>query len=186
MRRAVFLDRDGVLNETLVDANGVPHPPRDAAEVAIVKGAPEVCKRLRDSGYLLVLVTNQPDVARGTAREETVHEMNELIRRELELDDVRMCVHDGPDGCACRKPRPGLLLDAARDWGIDLGASVMIGDRWVDVAAGQEAGCKTVLIERGYSEAGRVEPTFVTDTLVAAANWILQDERRVDKPQRIS
>lgn len=180
-RRAVFLDRDGVVNETVVDDAGVPHPPAHAADVEIVDGAREACRRLRSAGFCLVLVTNQPDVARGTASESTVREINELLCRELELDDVRMCVHDDADACACRKPKPGLLLAASEDLGIDLGASVMVGDRWVDVAAGSEAGCRTILIERRYSQAERVEPTFVADTLLAATAWILQDDDRVDK-----
>src|SRR5206468_2105253 len=121
-----------------------------------------------------VVVTNQPDVARGTQSRETVEEMNTRLRRELSLDDVFTCFHDDADSCECRKPKPGLLLRAAQQYGIDLGRSYLIGDRWRDIDAGAGAGCKTILIDHRYSERESVSaPDRRVDRLAQAVDWIL-------------
>ena len=172
-RPAVFLDRDGVLNEAVVDDAGVPHPPAALADVRLVADAEEACRRLREAGYLLVVVTNQPDVARGKATRVVVESINELVREHLGIDDVRVCFHDDADGCDCRKPEPGLPLAAGRDLAIDLAASVLVGDRGTDIEAGRRAGCKTVLLQTPYSDRNWVDPSFVTNSLSAAAEWIL-------------
>ena len=104
------------------------------------------------AGFRLVVVTNQPDVARGTVDRGAVEEMNERLSRELELDDVRVCWHDDGDECDCRKPQPGLLIDAMRELGAESGDCVIVGDRWRDVEAGRRAGCRTVLVGDGYGE----------------------------------
>jgi len=181
LRSAVFLDRDGVLNETVIDDNGVPHPPGSVAELRIVEGAVEACRLLREAGFLLVVVTNQPDVARGTVSSGTVEKINEEIGRLLEIDDIRVCFHDTGDGCDCRKPAPGLLLQASRDLTLDLSSSIMVGDRESDVEAGSRAGCRTVLIERPYSAASRVSPTYTTDSLLAGVDWILHHGRSTEE-----
>jgi D-glycero-D-manno-heptose 1,7-bisphosphate phosphatase len=147
---AVFLDRDGVLNE--VRGTGRHSlPPRSLNELHIVPEAAGSMERLHDAGFTLIVVSNQPDVARGSIGAETVLEITGAIVAELDLDDAYLCLHDGPDGCACRKPRPGTLHHAARDWGLDLAKSWMIGDRWVDVAAGNAAGARSLLLEHPYS-----------------------------------
>ncbi len=172
MRRAVFLDRDGVLNRAIVRA-GCPYPPATPAEVEILPGVPEACHALRRAGFVLVVVTNQPDVGRGQQSRDQVEAANALVRQRVPLDDVRVCYHDDGDGCSCRKPRPGLLLEAARNLGIDLAASFMVGDRWRDVEAGRRAGCRTVLIDHGYLEAVPAPPEHRALTLREAADWIL-------------
>src|SRR5205085_935468 len=144
--RAVFLDRDGVLNRALV-REGKPYPPDSLDQLEILPDVPEACSKLKRAGLKLLVVTNQPDISRGTRSRQAVDEMNRLVQSRLELDDVRVCPHDDGDGCACRKPAPGLLVDAARDWNISLEASVMVGDRWRDVESGRRAGCKTVFID---------------------------------------
>jgi D-glycero-D-manno-heptose 1,7-bisphosphate phosphatase len=149
--RAVFLDRDGVVNRALVRA-GKPYPPASLEELEIVPGAREALGRLKDRGFALVVVTNQPDVARGTATRATVEALNARIGAELPIDEFRVCYHDSGDGCDCRKPRPGMIVDAARERGIDRGASYMIGDRWRDIEAGEAAGCTTIFIDYGYDE----------------------------------
>ncbi len=148
-RRAVFLDRDGVLNRPLV-RHGRPHPPASVEEFELYPEAPAACRRLQALGFVLVVVTNQPDVARGELDAEVVDAVHRELRRQVPIDGLYVCLHDDADGCGCRKPAPGLLLAAAADLGIDLGRSVMVGDRWRDVEAGRRAGCRTVHIDRGY------------------------------------
>lgn len=174
MHRAVFLDRDGVLNATFVDGVGVPRPPADVSELRLEEGALEACTRLKAAGFVLVAVTNQPDVARGTTTREQVDAINARLAEWLPLDEIAVCFHDDADGCACRKPAPGLLRDAAARLGLDLPASYMVGDRWSDVAAGKRAGCRTVLIQRGYSGSGDISPDHTAESLFAASALILQ------------
>jgi D-glycero-D-manno-heptose 1,7-bisphosphate phosphatase len=174
LRRAVFLDRDGVLNRAIVK-DGRPYSPQSPAEVEIPDDAPAALQALRAAGLLLVCVTNQPDVARGLQRREVVETINAAVHTALPLDDLLVCYHDDADACDCRKPQPGLLLEAAGRHGIDLDASFMIGDRWKDVEAGRRAGCTTLLIDHGYSEPlppGR-PPDWTARSLAEAAAWIL-------------
>ena len=171
-RPAVFLDRDGVLTEARVDA-GVPRPAATVDDVRILAGVREACDRLRRAGWLLLCVTNQPDVARGTLDMASVRTVNERVRHALDLDDILVCPHDDADACACRKPLPGLLLEAADRWSVDLSASVMVGDRWRDVEAGRAAGCATVFIDRGYAEDRPVAPDAIASDLPDAVSHIL-------------
>ncbi len=171
-RAAVFLDRDGVLNEAVI-RDGKPYPPADAANLKITAGARESLNALRAAGYLLIVVTNQPDVARGTQTREVVDAIHTRLCAELPIDAVYACCHDG-DGCNCRKPKPGLLLNAANDLGIDLARSFMIGDRWRDVDAGARAGCRTVFLDFGYRERGPTDPPTVSvKSLGEGVAWIL-------------
>ena len=173
MKRAVFLDRDGVVNEAVI-RDGKPYPPANAESMRIPPGTAEALGRLKERGYFLVVVTNQPDVARGRQTREVVEQMHRRLRSELPLDDVLTCYHDNRDDCECRKPRPGLIKRAARQHGIDLSHSYMIGDRWRDIDAGANAGCKTVLIDRGYKErAPTSAPDVRVGSLFDAVDWIL-------------
>ena len=148
-RIASFLDRDGVIVESRRYPGGG-RPPESVDDVAIPDGVADALGSLRRDGYLLVVITNQPDVARGTTTRETVDAINGYVSEVLPIDAVYTCVHDG-DTCPCRKPRPGLITDAAREHDIDLPRSWLVGDRWVDIAAGRAAGVRTVLLERDYS-----------------------------------
>lgn len=177
MDRAVFLDRDGVLNHAIV-RDGRPYPPRDLGELRIVDEAVPALRRLHDAGYRLIVVTNQPDVARGTTTRATVDAINEKIREAMPVDEFVVCDQDGD--APCRKPNPGMLLDAARRHDLDLRHSFMIGDRWRDVAAGQRAGCVALFVDHHYSEQ-QPDPPFVRISSVgAAADWILRTRRRDD------
>src|SRR5262249_31433614 len=149
LQPAVFLDRDGVLNST-VARDGVIGPPLQLGEFKLLPGVVDATHRLAAAGWTLVVVTNQPDVARGTQTREQVEEINNPLRASLPVRDVLTCFHDSPDGCGCRKPRPGLLLQAAKRWRLDMERSFMVGDRWVDMVAGQAAGCRTLLVARPY------------------------------------
>ena len=151
MRRAVFLDRDGVINRATV-LDGKPYPPADLAAVEILPGVADAMQLLHDEGWLLIVVTNQPDVSRGTTPLADVEEINEYLHQRLPIDEFRVCYHDSGDGCNCRKPLPGALFAAADVHGIDLASSYMVGDRWRDTEAGESAGCKTIFIDYGYNE----------------------------------
>lgn len=172
MTRAVFLDRDGVINRALV-RDGKPYPPRDTRELAIPPGVANALKRLRHAGFKLIVVTNQPDVARGTQTRAAVEKINAVLQSRLPIDEFRVCYHDDADQCACRKPGAGALLQCAQQYDIDLKTSFMIGDRWRDIEAGQRAGCKTIFIDCHYLEKEPVAPDCRVANLTEAADWIL-------------
>ena len=184
MRRAVFLDRDGVLNQSRI-VDGVPRPPADAASMILTPGAASLMMELRELGFLLVCVTNQPDIARGAVAAASVEAINDRIRFELALDDVLTCPHDDADGCACRKPKPGLLIMAADRFGIDLPSSWMVGDRAKDVAAGRAAGCRTVFIDLGGLEPKPDPPAdHACGSLLAAVRFIKRITIQNESPKR--
>lgn len=171
--RAVFLDRDGVLNRAFV-RKGKPYPPSSLVEFEILPGVPEALHRLSKAGFLLIVVTNQPDVGRGTQQVDIVEAMHRRLRAELPIDDIKVCYEeDGPD-CKCHKPKPGMLLEAAREHDIDLSRSYMVGDRWRDVGCGLAAGCFTIFVDRGYTEPLTVTPHATCGDLCEAAAIILQ------------
>jgi transaldolase len=149
-RRAVFLDRDGVLVVPQM-RDGRSFAPRRLEDFHFYPAAKETLHRLKAAGYLLVVVTNQPDVGHGLISRSTIDAMHDRLLRELPIDRIEVCCHTQAASCACRKPKPGMLLDAARECGIDLESSFMVGDRASDVAAGQAAGCKTIFIDLDYA-----------------------------------
>jgi D-glycero-D-manno-heptose 1,7-bisphosphate phosphatase len=173
LRPAVFLDRDGVINKTWV-RHGVSHPPDHVGDFEFLPGVVAAAHRLAEAGWPMVVVTNQPDVARGVQTRERVEEMNKLVLDKLPVVEVLTCYHDTADNCPCRKPRPGLLLEAAARWRFDRARSVMVGDRWSDVVAGQAAGCTTVLIVTPHSGRERCRPDHCVSDLAEAAAWILE------------
>jgi D-glycero-D-manno-heptose 1,7-bisphosphate phosphatase len=180
-RKAVFLDRDGVLNLSLL-RDGKPCPPVTVRETRIPGDVLSSLARLKQQGFVLLVVTNQPDVRRGVTTREQVEEIHEFLLSQLPLDGFFACYHDDLDGCLCRKPRPGLLLEAAEQHEIDLPASYMIGDRWRDVDAGSAAGCRTVLIDWHHRERAPASlPDAVVSSLLEAADWILKQENRLGR-----
>ncbi len=172
-RRAVFLDRDGVINRALV-RDGKPYPPAGVAELEVLPGVADALGELHRAGFLLIVVTNQPDVARGTTPRETVEAINGQLAALLPITEFRTCFHDSADGCDCRKPRPGALLAAAREHGIDLAASYMVGDRWRDTEAGASAGCKTFFVDYAYDEKQPEAFDYRVASLAEAARIILK------------
>ena len=173
MRCAVFLDRDGVLNEASV-IDGRPYPPVSVDQLRLFPDVRDALGRLRNAGFLLIVATNQPDVSRGTLRREAVDEINAKIGEALPIDEFFVCWHDDADACPCRKPRPGMLFAAAAKHEIDLSRSFMVGDRWRDIEAGHAAGCRTIMIDRDYRERSAQQPPhFQTTSLAEAANWIV-------------
>jgi D-glycero-D-manno-heptose 1,7-bisphosphate phosphatase len=151
MYRAIFLDRDGVINKSVV-IRGKPYPPSSIDEVEIHETVVETLIELKSKGYMLIVVTNQPDVARGTAKKEVVEEINNYLMSSLPIDEIFTCYHDSNHDCNCRKPKPGSLVDASIKYKIDLQKSYMVGDRWRDIDAGISAGCKTVFVDYDYDE----------------------------------
>jgi D-glycero-D-manno-heptose 1,7-bisphosphate phosphatase len=180
-KRAVFLDRDGVLNRAVV-RDGLPYPPARVEEFELYPCATEACARLHAAGFLLIVASNQPDVGRQSQAREAVESMHSKLRAAVPtLDAIEVCYHAGSshgDPCACRKPRPGMLLRAAQEHAIDLKRSFLIGDRWRDVDCAHAAGCRAVFIDRGYREPLRDRPEFIVSSLSEAVNAILGEATR--------
>ena len=159
--------------------DGKPVAPTTVAEFELLPGVADAVKRLHDAGFLLIVATNQPDVRTGVTKLEAVEEMNRLLREWLPLDDIKVCYHVEADNCDCRKPKPGLLLAAAGEYGIDLKNSWMVGDRWRDVSAGKAAGCRTVFVECHYAESLRDAPDFTVKTFSEVVEIILKNPPNV-------
>jgi D-glycero-D-manno-heptose 1,7-bisphosphate phosphatase len=169
-RPAVFLDRDGVLNPSPV-RRGRPRAPLTLEEFRPFPWAAGAVDVLHAAGYSCLVVTNQPELATGELSSTTLSTMHERLMEEVRVDGIYVCPHRREDGCECRKPRPGLVLAAARDWDVDLDASFLVGDRPSDVAAGRAAGCWTVLVD-GFEHAC-VQPHYWTYDLRSAVTTIL-------------
>jgi D-glycero-D-manno-heptose 1,7-bisphosphate phosphatase len=174
LNRAVFLDRDGVINRTFV-RGGRPFAATTLAEFEFLPGVARAIAALKSEGFRVIVVTNQPDVGAGKVAREVVEAMNARVRSECQVDDIRVCYHTEADGCSCRKPKPGLLVDAARDWGVDLQSSYIVGDRWRDIGAGRAAGCRTVWIDYNYAEQKAEKPDIIVKSLVEASERILSE-----------
>jgi len=175
MNKAVFLDRDGVINRPIV-REGCPYPPRSVSEFVILPGVEDACRALKTGGYLLVVATNQPDVGRGTLDRGVVEEIHRYMSGVLPIDLVLTCFHGGEkygQPCECRKPRPGMLQQAADQLQIALCQSYMVGDRWRDIDCGKRAGCKTVFIDWGYTEDLRELPNHRATNLLDAVRIVL-------------
>ena len=165
--RAVFLDRDGVLSESLF-FDGKPRAPRKLEDFRIYPEAKGACERLKKAGWHLVVVTNQPDLGTGKVSADVVGQMHARLAAALPIDAVEVCPHTDADHCSCRKPLPGLLVRAAERLGLALPDSVMVGDRWRDIAAGKAAGCRTILVDRKWPERREQPDLVVADIGVAA------------------
>ena len=177
-QRAVFLDRDGVLNRAVV-RNGHPYPPSRVEDFKLHDGVAAGCARLKAANFLLVVITNQSDVGRGKQTREAVEAMHLKMQSAIpSLDRIEICYHAGErygEPCDCRKPRPGLIVRAAAELKIDLGASYVIGDRWRDVDCARAAGCRVIFIQRGYEESLREVPDFTVENFNDAVNALLRD-----------
>jgi len=182
--RAVFLDRDGVLNRSLLK-DGNPYPPPSLKELEILPYVPEALAILKNAGFLLICVTNQPDVARGKQKKEIVEAIHKKLLNLLCLEEILTCYHDDRDHCQCRKPLPGLLLKAAEKYSIDFSQSFMVGDRWRDIEAGENAGCRTILIDYGYQEKGPLTAANLKVTsLKEAADWIINQIKSTEESMK--
>ncbi|CAM2067457.1 D,D-heptose 1,7-bisphosphate phosphatase [Sulfidibacter corallicola] len=174
MNRAIFLDRDGVLNRAFV-RGGKSYPPDRVVDFELLDGVAQACRDLKRAGFLLVVVTNQPDVATGKQSRENVEAMHKKLRGLVPLDDILACFHTDADNCLCRKPKPGMLNEAARRHGIDLTRSFMVGDRWKDIEAGQKAGCRCFFVDYQYKEPAPKKPFEPVAGLHEVATRLLAD-----------
>jgi D-glycero-D-manno-heptose 1,7-bisphosphate phosphatase len=178
MNKAVFLDRDGVLNLALV-RDGKPYSPANLSELQLAPGAAKALGELKALGYMLLVVTNQPEVARGNTTRAAVEEIHGAIAAELPVDEIFVCYHQDKDGCECRKPKPGMLLQGAQKHNVDTKASFMVGDRWRDIEAGQSAGCRTIFVDAGYEDRSPSRPPDAqVKSLREAVDWILEESRK--------
>jgi len=176
VNQAVFLDRDGVLTRANV-RNGKPYAPRSLADLEILPDARAATTALNADGFRLVVITNQPDVGNGLLDMAVVEAMHCRLRDELPINLIKACYHRQSDGCYCRKPHPGMLIEAAGELDVDLTRSFVVGDRWSDVEAGRSQGCRTVFVDRGYSEPRLTNASAVVSSVADAAAWILQAKR---------
>ena len=174
MNKAVFFDRDGVLNRVIV-RDGKPYPPSNLSEFEILPGTKEALIKLKLERFLLIVVTNQPDVGRGKQKREKVEEMHTLLKRNLPLNDIFVCWHGLDNECDCRKPLPGLLFQASKKWQIDLKKSLIIGDRWRDIDSGHAAGCKTIFIDYKYDEELNIQPDYSATSIQDATQWVIEN-----------
>jgi len=177
---AVFLDRDGVLTE-LVQRDGVAASPRRVADFRIVTGAATAVRRLREYGLRVFVVTNQPDVARGHLSLSELHQMHRLLADSIRPDEIACCPHDDEPVCACRKPKPGMILDLSTRWAVDLARSFVVGDTWKDVEAGRAAGCRTILVGEPIQAQG-VAADWVVPTLEGAVSVMERELGRSGEP----
>jgi D-glycero-D-manno-heptose 1,7-bisphosphate phosphatase len=177
VRRAVFLDRDGVINRPVV-RNGKPHPPSNAKDFELYDDVAEGCARLKTASFALVVITNQPDVGRGIQSRAAIEAMHLKLQSAVpSLDRIETCYHGGErygQPCDCRKPRPGLILQAAAELNINLKESCVIGDRWRDIDCAHAAGCRAIFIDRGYKEKLREKPDFTVINFSDAVSVVLR------------
>lgn len=174
--KAIFLDKDGVICETVL-YNGKPCAPRTVDEFKILPGAREAVVKAKSLGFMVFVCTNQPDISRGLMQIEVLEHMRGTITTILLVDEVFACTHSDEDKCSCRKPKPGMLTEAARKWNIDLSSSYMIGDTLKDIGAGRNAGCKTLLIQTDYNRDYLHEADYCVNDLSQAIN-IIEKERK--------
>ena len=171
MKKAVFLDRDGVINKAFIK-DGKPTSPNSLDELEILPGVKESILKLKKLNFICLVVTNQPDVPRGKINKNNVIKINNFLKKKIELDDIFVCYHDDKDNCNCRKPKPGLLLQAGKKWNVDFKKSFMIGDRWRDIQAGEKVVCKTIYLDYNYKDIKPKNPDFITHKLLNAVYLI--------------
>jgi D-glycero-D-manno-heptose 1,7-bisphosphate phosphatase len=175
MQKAVFLDRDGVLNRSIIK-DGKPYTPFDLDDLEILDGVKESIFALQEANWLVIIVTNQPDVARNKTSKDNVEKINKYLKSTLHFNEIYTCYHDDNDFCDCRKPKPGMLLAASKKKNINLKNSYMIGDRWSDIEAGNSAGCKTIFLDYNYKEKRPFNYKYKVKSLKEATNIILKNE----------
>ena len=177
MKRAVFIERDAILNEV---RTGPKHQitPLTLEEFKVNKDAEAPLKKLKAAGFVLIATTNQPGLSRGYQSRRDLDRMHDLLRRTFPLDDIMICPHDESDHCPCRKPRPGLLIEAAFKWQLNLDHSFVISDKWQDSEAARTAGCTSLLLQSPW--VGQVHHDFVLPDLAAIIEKILRLKQHVE------
>jgi D-glycero-D-manno-heptose 1,7-bisphosphate phosphatase len=171
MKRCVFIERDGILNEVRVGPKNQ-IAPLTLEEFKVNASAVAPLRRLKSAGFVLIVTTNQPGLSRGYQSRHELDRMHDLVRRTFPVDDILVCPHDENDHCPCRKPRPGLLIEAAFKWHVNLDHSFVISDKWQDAEAARTAGCTSLLVNSPW--VGRVHHDFVLNDLETIGSKILQ------------
>ncbi len=180
--RAVFLDRDGTINKEINYLS-------KKEDMVILPKVTKAIRILNESRFLVIIITNQSGIARNYFFREALEDIHSHLMKELEkenarIDDILICPHHPDDGCECRKPKIGLLKDAARKYDIDIGSSYIVGDKFTDLKTGRNAGCRTVLVLTGYGndemenrDEWEFTPDFIARDLYEAAIWIREESR---------
>ena len=176
LNRAVFMDRDGVINRAVV-TDGKSYPPATLEAFEILPGVAATIDAFRAAGLKTIVATNQPDVTAGKQTLEVVEAMHARLLNELAIDDIKVCYCFEGSGCDCYKPKPGMLVEAADEWQIDLAESFLVGDRWRDIGAGKAVGCETYCVDYGYQEKRPVNPDYTVASLYDAGQIILEKVR---------
>ena len=172
-KKAVFLDRDGVINRAII-IGGKPYSPMRFQDFQLIETAESCVNRLKSAGYFVAIVTNQPEVSRGNMRLDELDKIHNFLTETLSIDEIKVCPHDDVDQCTCRKPKPGMLLSASMDHELNLASSFMVGDRWKDIAAGNAAGCKTIWLNNEYLERQPENMHYSANCLEDAVDIILE------------
>ena len=170
--KAIFLDRDGVLNDSIL-RNGKPHAPRHFSEYKLLPGVKEATQKLADAGFILLVVTNQPDIGNKLVDPAEVEKMNQFLLETLPISKIYMCPHTQSAGCTCRKPAPGMLFQGKAEFNIDMQQSYMVGDRYSDVQAGLAAKCQTIFIDYKYIETPDFSGSIRVGSLLEACQHLL-------------
>ena len=177
MKRAVFIERDSILNEV---RSGPKQqiPPMGLEDFKIISEAAEPLKKLKAVGFVLIATTNQPGLSRGDQSRRELDRMHDMLRRSFPLDDIMLCPHDEADQCPCRKPRPGLLIEAAFKWHLNLDHSFVVSDKWQDAEAARSAGCTSLLVNSPWIK--QVHRDFVLPNLGSIVDKILRLTHQVE------
>ena len=171
MKLGVFIERDGVLNKVRVERQQQVGP-LTLEEFKVNQSAVPLLKKLKAAGFIVVVTTNQPGLSRGDLSRREMDRMHDFLRRALPVDDIFVCPHDEADRCPCRKPKPGLLIEARFKWQLDMDRSFVVSDKWQDAEAARSAGCTSLLLESPWI--GRSHHDFVLPDFAAVTNKILQ------------
>lgn len=173
--RAVFLDRDGVVNPVVLK-NGKPYPP-SPKDYTLFPEAKIAISALKEAGFKIFIFTNQPDITKKIISQEELDGIHKMIYKELAIDEIVTCIHIDEDKCSCRKPKPGMILELQKKWKVTLNQSFVVGDRWRDIEAGENAGCNTILIGDGYNEK-KISANRQAQNILEASNLILTWEKK--------
>ena len=173
MNKAVFLDRDGVINKTII-IDGKSYAPRLLKDFKIFPKVKSDVKKLKNNGFKVFVITNQPDIGNKLLKKKTLNEMHSLLKTKVSIDKIYYCPHTRSDRCKCRKPKPGMIIKASNESNIYLKESYMVGDRKIDIDAGLKAGCKTIFVNNNYYEKKPTKQEKTVKSLHAAVRYILK------------
>jgi D-glycero-D-manno-heptose 1,7-bisphosphate phosphatase len=169
--KAIFLDRDGVINHVLYhEGVNKPSSPWKFEEFQLYNGVEKPLEELRKMGFLLLIISNQPDISKGKIEEGMTEKVNKIIFEKLPIQDILICPHEDRHNCNCRKPKPGMIIELSKKWNVDIGKSFLIGDRWKDIEAGENAGCTSILLDKPYNKDTKAE--YRTKDLQSAVELI--------------